>query len=228
MQGAYENERSFIRWRDTQMAQAAATTDTKTLDILDRIKGVFAAKGFDGASMQDLARAAGMSAGNFYRYFSSKDAIIAAIVERELALIETEFGMIMQSKTPRQALLDTIRWRMETVEQVDGLLWAEIEATASRRPEIGALHARMEAEINRFMIGVFARIGGLSESDAAERFQAHVVLVMTIVHGVVVQSCGHGKIASDGRSDELMALVLRTVDTILGDVAQASSDAEKG
>ena len=33
----------------------------RSADLLSRVKGVFAAKGFDGASMQDLARAAGIS-----------------------------------------------------------------------------------------------------------------------------------------------------------------------
>ena len=48
-------------------------------EILDNIRHTFAEKGFDGASMQDLARAAGMSVGNFYRYFPSKAAMVEAI-----------------------------------------------------------------------------------------------------------------------------------------------------
>ena len=68
---------------DNETLDAAAVQ--RGSDILERIKAVFAEKGFDGASMQDLARSAGMSAGNFYRYFPSKDAIIAAMVERDLA-----------------------------------------------------------------------------------------------------------------------------------------------
>ena len=43
--------------------------EQRTLDILALVRVAFAEKGFDGASMQDLARAAGMSVGNFYRYF---------------------------------------------------------------------------------------------------------------------------------------------------------------
>lgn len=45
--------------------------DQKVAEILSRLRDTFAEKGFDGASMQDLARAAGMSVGNFYRYFPS-------------------------------------------------------------------------------------------------------------------------------------------------------------
>jgi AcrR family transcriptional regulator len=42
---------------------------------------VFIQKGFTGASMQDIAHEAGLSAGNIYRYFVSKEALIAAVAE---------------------------------------------------------------------------------------------------------------------------------------------------
>ena len=52
--------------------------DIRSTEILASVRQTFVEKGFDGASMQDLARAAGMSVGNFYRYFPSKAAIIQA------------------------------------------------------------------------------------------------------------------------------------------------------
>ena len=61
-------------------------TDQKVAEILSRLRDTFAEKGFDGASMQDLARAAGMSVGNFYRYFPSKSDIIAQMIELRLSL----------------------------------------------------------------------------------------------------------------------------------------------
>lgn len=70
----------------------------RSADILNRIRSAFAEKGFDGASMQDLARAAGMSVGNFYRYFPSKDAIIAAMAAYDMAEMEADFAAV-QSRT---------------------------------------------------------------------------------------------------------------------------------
>ena len=57
-----------------------APHDHRSAEILASVRSAFAAKGFDGASMQDLARAAGMSVGNFYRYFPSKAAIVEDLV----------------------------------------------------------------------------------------------------------------------------------------------------
>lgn len=47
-------------------------------EILAAAQGCFVAKGFHQTSMQDIARASGLSMGLLYRYFDSKSAIIRA------------------------------------------------------------------------------------------------------------------------------------------------------
>jgi AcrR family transcriptional regulator len=60
-----------------------AHIDARTSDIADAANRVFAAKGFDGATMAEIAAEAGLSTGAIYRYFPSKEAIIEAMsVER--------------------------------------------------------------------------------------------------------------------------------------------------
>ena len=78
--------------------------EQREAEILDSIRTIFVTKGFDGASMQDLARAAGMSVGNFYRYFPSKAAMVQAIVRRDLAEVEQKFAMILEAPDPYEAL----------------------------------------------------------------------------------------------------------------------------
>ncbi len=74
--------------------------DQRSAEILASVRQAFVEKGFDGASMQDLARAAGMSVGNFYRYFPSKAAIIKAMIEVDLAEIQRDFATILGSRRP--------------------------------------------------------------------------------------------------------------------------------
>jgi AcrR family transcriptional regulator len=57
----------------------------KRRQIMDGARRVFLASGFDGASMNDVARAAGVSKGTLYAYFDSKDALFKAIIRGELA-----------------------------------------------------------------------------------------------------------------------------------------------
>ena len=118
---------------------AETSAEPKALEILESVKAIFASKGFDGASMQDLARAADMSAGNFYRYFPSKNAIIEAIIERELDLVRGEFSEVIEAADPLAAFRGMVRQRIETPDDCEGQIWVEIEAAAARRPEIAAL-----------------------------------------------------------------------------------------
>ena len=63
-----------------------ATTDddsAKRRQIIDGAHNVFLAQGFDAASMNDIARAAGVSKGTLYVYFNNKEELFEAIVEEE-------------------------------------------------------------------------------------------------------------------------------------------------
>jgi AcrR family transcriptional regulator len=55
----------------------------KRRQIIDGARAVFLAQGFDAASMNDIARAAGVSKGTLYVYFKHKEELFEAIVERE-------------------------------------------------------------------------------------------------------------------------------------------------
>lgn len=55
----------------------------KRRQILDGALDVFMARGFDAASMSDIATAAGVSKGTLYVYFEDKEHLFVALIERE-------------------------------------------------------------------------------------------------------------------------------------------------
>lgn len=57
---------------------------SKRRQILDGARKIFLDLGFDGASMGEIARAAGVSKGTLYVYFADKNRLFEAIVEREV------------------------------------------------------------------------------------------------------------------------------------------------
>jgi TetR/AcrR family transcriptional repressor of mexJK operon len=66
----------------------------KRQQILDAAQQVFASKGFDGASIKDLAKAAKISPGLLYWYFKDKtDLLVSLLTER----IETALGQLPES-----------------------------------------------------------------------------------------------------------------------------------
>ena len=57
-----------------------AQEPAKRRQILDGARRVFLADGFDGASMNDIARVAGVSKGTLYVYFESKESLFEALI----------------------------------------------------------------------------------------------------------------------------------------------------
>ena len=55
----------------------------KRRQILDGARTVFLSAGFDGASMGEIARVAGVSKGTLYVYFDSKEDLFEALIIRE-------------------------------------------------------------------------------------------------------------------------------------------------
>src|SRR5436190_12762234 len=68
----------------THLAVTAERQDrAKRRQIIEGARVVFLAQGFDGASMGEIARQAGVSKGTLYVYFDSKEALFEAIAEEE-------------------------------------------------------------------------------------------------------------------------------------------------
>lgn len=198
------------------MTAPVAPADLRSAMILASVHRAFMEKGFDGASMQDLAREAGMSVGNFYRYFPSKAAIIEAIITHDLAEMEKDFSTIIGSADPMKSLRQTIKKHVEdNLCDGEGQLWAEITAVAMRKPEIAAIVGRMEIDLTHYLTTVFARTSGLSLAETVTRFSGHAALLMLLVKSSAMQACTTGAQRAD-----LTALVLRTINQILDEIPQ--------
>jgi AcrR family transcriptional regulator len=188
--------------------------DRRQTDILEAVHSTFVGKGFDGASMQDLARAAGMSVGNFYRYFESKEAIVEALVAYDIARIEQDFATIIGSDKPMDALRQTIRVHIEDANlNRDGHLWAEITAAAARKPRVAEALSRMEDDIRRYLTGVFMRVTGLPAAEAERRYSGHAALIILLVKSSTMCTPTRGTPLTD-----LHALVLRTINRTLDEI----------
>lgn len=67
------------------MSPKPNVTVMRTAQIIEAATSVFAAKGFDSATMDDIAEAIGINKATIYLYFASKDALIHAIAEQLFA-----------------------------------------------------------------------------------------------------------------------------------------------
>jgi AcrR family transcriptional regulator len=203
----------------TLTAHPAPAAEERSHEILASIRQVFAEKGFDGASMQDLARAAGMSVGNFYRYFPSKAAIVQAMCGYDLAEIQGDFAEIQTSDRPMACLRDRILNHFSEESMKDGQLWAEITAAAIRKPEIGEVARQMEETIVSLLATIFAHTTRRSVEDARSRYQGQCQMLVMLVKAMATRTAQCGP-----ASPALAAQVVAVIDRILSDISNDKAE----
>src|SRR6202163_1642460 len=111
---------------------------SKRRKILDGARKVFLDLGFDGASMGEIARAAGVSKGTLYVYFADKSRLFEAIVEEE----PLAQGKVAFNFDPERDVTTTLTEFGQAYIQMlcrpgGGSATRTVMAIAERMPEVG-------------------------------------------------------------------------------------------
>src|SRR5262250_402214 len=73
---------------------------------------LFAEKGFAETTVEDITEAADVGKGTFFNYFPSKDHILIAFGEMQLAKLEAAIAEVRRTKEPIQQFLRSLGARM--------------------------------------------------------------------------------------------------------------------
>src|SRR6202171_374624 len=125
---------------------------SKRRQILAGARKVFMDLGFDGASMGEIARSAGVSKGTLYVYFADKSRLFEAIVEEETL----EQGKVTFNFDPERDVTTTLMDFGQTYIQLlcrpsEGSAIRTVMAIAERMAEVGRrfYEAVLEETISR-------------------------------------------------------------------------------
>jgi AcrR family transcriptional regulator len=121
------------------LSLVADEDSSKRRQILDGARKVFLDLGFDGASMGEIARSAGVSKGTLYVYFADKNRLFEAIVEQEAL----EQGRVVFNLDPARDADTTLREFGQAYVQLlcrpgGGSATRTVMAIAERMPEVGS------------------------------------------------------------------------------------------
>ncbi|WP_439544184.1 TetR/AcrR family transcriptional regulator [Hyphomicrobium sp.] len=113
------------------------TQHARRARILDAAEQCFARSGFHRCTMQDICREAGVSPGALYLYFSSKEELIAGIVERDRAKLAAKLAELSDAPDLLSALSKL--GEHYTIEEPPHkrVLCIEIGCEATRNPAVG-------------------------------------------------------------------------------------------
>ena len=184
-----ENERSFSSVPDMPVTplsarRKAAETDRRRR-ILESAEHAFVRHGFHATTMQRVAEEAGMSAGNLYRYFPSKEAIVEGLCELDQAEMAVAFAELMAGD---RHILEAMRCALSrhvlAKPPEKARLLVEIWAEAGRNPRVAAMTRAIDAEVRARIEELIdaAKAAGVASQRLDSRFGAR--FFVTFVAGV--------------------------------------------
>lgn len=167
--------------------------------LLDVAKAAFSEKG-SGASLDEIARVAGVGIGTLYRHFPTRDALIAAVYRNETEQLYAAVTQLVQTRPPVEALregmllfvdfMGTKLGMAEALNSIVGGSSALHEASGAQAKQMIALlvdRAVASGEIRLDMdpLDLFRALAGVAHPNAGPNWkQAARSLVDILIAGL--------------------------------------------
>ncbi len=155
--------------------------------ILDAAERCFVRLGFHRTTMQDVAAEAGMSPGNLYRYFPSKDAIVAGLAERDRAAMAQGFAHLSDAEDVSMTLRRLARKHFMEEPRQKAVLCLEIWSEATRNPAFASLHGDFEADVLGRLEGLVRHARERGQASASVDPRSVALLMATLANGLFVR-----------------------------------------
>ena len=180
--------------------------------ILDAAEQCFSRSGFHQTSMSDICQAAGMSPGNLYRYFPSKEAIIEGIVGRHRAQAGADFDSVENATSFWDGIFAMARVYMVERPAEEINLGMEIMAECRRNPSIAKLFLDFEADVKARLVNLLETAAARGEINQSDDFESVAAMLMVIADGISLR-----RVADRSFDVErALPLVFQAVENLLG------------
>ena len=178
--------------------------------ILEAAMRCFSDSGFHSASMQQICAAAHMSPGGVYRYFASKDEIIAAIFEH----VHARNAQYFERMAAEGATLETFSevgfsCLRDLIEGPERGLFCEVFAEAQRNPELRMAFEAGHQQARDLMRNALARLQAIGEIDRDLNIEVVSTLLKAIGDGLIVRMRGDRDLRFETLWPELKLLITR-------------------
>ena len=109
--------------------------------ILESAAQVFRQKGYDGASMADIAEAVQLQKASLYHHFASKQEILLELLDKALVMVSDQMDLVMAKNLPADEKLRlAIRSYLSTLNEQGDLVSVLLLEYRSLDPEYQARH----------------------------------------------------------------------------------------
>jgi TetR/AcrR family transcriptional regulator, repressor for uid operon len=181
------------RHTDPALAQARRN------QVLTAAADCFRRKGYHGAGMAEISKTAGMSAGHIYNYFDSKEAIIEAIIQRDM---EEMFSVFQQFEEQQGELLDIMLEGAEQgvdrhMDREQGALDLEMLAEAARNQKVAFLLQQSDTHARARMRLLLTGERSLVKDVTDKELDARINLLFAIFGGFTLRRTLYPELQKD-------------------------------
>jgi len=159
--------------------------------IIDAARACFIRNGFHATTMQDVIREASLSVGAVYRYFKSKEDLIAAMVDEVVGEIADLLHEVTSAR-PRLSVEETLGQVLKGMEPAlgsDGMfrvalqVWSESLYNPVLQDLVTRLYARLRQQFLEYAQGLReeGRLSGATEPESL------AVVLLALVQGYALQ-----------------------------------------
>jgi TetR/AcrR family transcriptional repressor of uid operon len=149
--------------------------DSRRERILEAAERAFVRHGFHAATMQHVAEEADMSAGNLYRYFPSKEAIVEALCALDQEGRTGDFAeLLAHDRDIAEAICAALRDQVLAKPPEKARMIVEIWAEAGRNARVAEMTRALDADVLGKLEEVIdaAKAQGAAASTLDSRFAA--------------------------------------------------------
>jgi TetR/AcrR family transcriptional regulator, repressor for uid operon len=166
--------------------------------VLDAAAICFRNHGFHGASMAQISKTASMSPGHIYHYFDSKEAIIAAIVERDMEEMMEWTEMFYSSDDILQSMIDGVSCGVEAnTNHENAALMLEILAESARNPQIAETVQKSNQVGNQRLTDLLIKDMRQRKTESNVNVQVKTELIAAMFDGLLLRSVHNPKLNKD-------------------------------
>ncbi|MBN1236582.1 MAG: TetR/AcrR family transcriptional regulator [Methanotrichaceae archaeon] len=117
-------------------------------ELIDTAERLFIAQGYDQTSISDIVKEVRVSQGAYYYYFDSKEDVLVAVMEKQIALMESDFIQIANNSD------------LDEAAKLNSMINRFLSVSASGKKIIGYIHQAKNATLHKRLMRVkpFARI----------------------------------------------------------------------
>ena len=176
--------------------------------ILSAAASCFRERGIKATKMQEIAKRAGISVGNFYSYFENKDAIFEEFAQREVARLARKIDEIVNGRVSleeqRRQFRESLRKQLAVQR---ARVKIEIIEEAARNSSMGEIVRRSDAQVRELIKKMHRSRSSAEVSD--EEIEVMVEMDMALVDGMAFRLIAHPELDIERMINAIVKTVIR-------------------